>query len=478
MVVTANSQVDAAIAASPDEVQADQANQAALADVMFVNWPTQDAVTPFCNLLDGIDFSKHKLVFFDPLRFAIMNRLVAPEADISDVNYASFEERDFVRYLGATRRAAESLQKLLDDGGLLILRSNIPKAHIRVKKRSTAGTRKYTESVISAFFWLEEILGVYSLTYCQAKTLRYVKTKTPLLHVFGKAGVHCLQTLNSASKAQLEIIAVTSGSANSAAISKLTFEGNSGQVYMVPQFLTKGETGKMIDAFRQIAVSTQSGSLRPSWLSYYEKQVKDFSPFRTMIDKVEIEMETLKKQMATLVRKQEVYDGLPQLLFESDSELELATRTALEILGFVCVSPPSGSRATSFEVHAAEDKGTRMVVRPVFTETGPILGGHVTMFQSALEGRTSAIKAKGILVSNAARYVRPEQRQVWFDEKAVEESKRTDICLMPSLVLFTMALYVMTRHDAENLDGLKNSLRRDIIECDSIFILDRKKYAI
>ncbi len=445
---------------------------------MFVNWPTQDAVTPFCNLLDGIDFSKQKLVFFDPLRFAIMNRLVAPEADISDVNYASFEERDFVRYLGATRRAAESLQKLLDAGGLLILRSNIPKSHIKVRKRSTAGTRKYTESVISSFFWLEDILGVYSLTYCQAKTLRYTKTKTPLLHVFGKSGVHCQQTLNSASKAQLEVIAVTSGSVNSAAISKLTFEGNSGQIYMVPQFLVKGETEKMIEAFRQIAASTQSGSLRPSWLGYYEKQVKDFSPFRPMIDKVELDTEALKKQMATLVRKQEVYDGLPQLLFESEAELELATRTALEVLGFVCVNPPTGDKTPTFEIHAAEDRGSRILVRSVFTETGPVLGGHVIMLQTALEGRTSAVKAKGMLVGNAARYARPEQRQSWFDEKAIEEAKSSDICLMPSLVLFTMDLYVMTRHDADNLEGLRNSLRRDIIECDSVFILNRKKYAI
>jgi len=470
-----NSLAGAALVASPEGVRLEQTPQSS---AIFVNWPAHDPGLPTCNLLDDVDFAKYKLVFFDPLRFAIANNLLSPEAEISDVNYVSLEERDFVRYLSGTRRAAQSLQQLLKNDGLFVIRLNIPKSHIKVRKRSSAGTRKYTESVISSFYWLEDILGVYSLTYCQAKTLRYVQPKNPLREVFGKSGVHCIQTLNSASKTRMDVIATSGSSTKAAAISKLSFDKTPGQIYLVPQFLVKGETVKMLEAFKQIAVSTQSGTLRPRWLDYYEKQVHDYSPFRSKIDDVEIRMEALKKQLVSLLHKQDVYDDLPHLLFESDAELEIATRTALEILGFTCLHPPSSGRASAFEVHATDDKGVRLMIRPIHTETGPILANQVTTLQAAIEGRTSAIKAKGVLVGNAARYVRPEQRQAWFDVSSTEESKRRDICLMPSLVLFTVACYVMTRHDAKNIDALKASLRRDILDCDSVFVLSRAKYAI
>ncbi|MCD6250024.1 MAG: hypothetical protein J7J98_06830 [candidate division Zixibacteria bacterium] len=466
---------DATLVATFEGVRLEQTPQSL---AMFVNWSAHDREFPTCNLLDDVDFANYKLIFFDPHRFAIANRLLSPEAEISDVNYVSFKERDFVHYLSGVKRVAASLTQFLGNGGLLVIRSNIPKSHIKVRKRSSTGTRKYTESVISSFFWLEDILGVYSLTYCQAKTLRYLNPKNPLHGVFGKSGIHCVQTLNSTSKAQMEVIATSGSSTNAAAISRLSFDTIPGQIYLVPQFLIKGETAKMVEAFKQIAASAQSGSLRPSWLDYYEKQVRDFSPFRSKIDEVEIKMEALKKQLASLIHKQDVYDDLPHLLFESEGELEIATRTALEILGFTCLQPTSNGKASAFEVHPANDKSVRLMVRATHSESGPILVNQVTALQTAIENRTSAIKAKGMLVGNAARYTRPEQRHSWFDEPSTKESKRSDICLMPSLVLFTMACYVMTRHDAENIDALKTSLRRDIIDCDSVFVLSRKKYAI
>ena len=470
-----NSLAGVALVASPEGIRLEQTPQSS---AMFVNWPAHDREFPTCNLLDDVDFAKYKLVFFDPHRFAIANNLLSPEAEISDVNYVSLEERDFVHYLSGVKRAATSLTQFLGNGGLLVIRSNIPKSHIKVRKHSSAGIRKYTESVISSFFWLEDILGVYSLTYCQAKTLRYLNPKNPLHGVFGKSGIHCVQTLNSASKAQIEVIATSGSSTNLAAISRLSFGTIPGQIYLVPQFLVKGETAKIFEAFKQIAVSTQSGTLRPRWLDYYEKQVRDYSPFRSKIDDVEIQIEALKKQLVTLMHKQDMYDNLPNLLFESDAELEIATRTALEIIGFTCLQPPTNDKASAFEVHPSNDKSVRLMVRATHSESGPILANQVTALQTAIENRTSAIKAKGLLVGNAGRYTRPEQRLSWFDEASTEESKRRDICLMPSLVLFTVACYVMTRHDAENIDALKTSLQRDILECDSVFVLSRKKYAI
>jgi hypothetical protein len=445
---------------------------------LFINWPVHDSALKACNLLDDVDFTKYKLIFFDPHRFAIANNLVSPEAEISESNYASLSEREIVRYLSGTRRATESLRKFLENDGLLIVRSNIPKSHIKLRKKSSTGTRTYTESVVSSFFWLEDLIGSYSLNYIQAKTLNFVNQKHPLLSIFGKSGVRCVQTLASTKKAEREVIATTGSSATAAAISRLSFETKPGQIFFVPQFLVKGETEKMIEAFELVASSSISGSVRPRWLEYYEKQVRDYSPYRSMIEDVDLKMEALTKQLASLNRKQEVFDGLPQLLFESDLELEMAARTALDILGYVSLLPPSERQMPAFEVHIAGNKGSRLMIRTTHSDSGPVLEDQVIALKTAIEGRTSALPAKGILIGNTARGVRPEDRKEWFDEATIERATSADICLMPSIELFTMACYIMTRHSTPNLEALKTSLRRDIQSCDAAFVLSRKKYAI
>ncbi len=125
--------------------------------VVFVNWPLSDDTLVSCDLLDGTDFSRCQLVFLDPLEFAMAHGLWNPDDDISEIAYFSFEERDFLAYLSAIRKAAETLRACLRNGGMLIIRANLPKSHIKVRKKSSTGTMKYTESLVSTFFWLEEM---------------------------------------------------------------------------------------------------------------------------------------------------------------------------------------------------------------------------------------------------------------------------------------------------------------------------------
>ena len=445
---------------------------------VFINWPVNDAQIAACDLLDGTDFSNCKLAFLDPLEFATANGFMSPGGEISETVYISYDESDFLRYLARIKGASETLQRFLANGGLLILRSNIPKSYIKVRKRSSTGTMKYTESVVSAFFWLEDILGVYSFTYAYARTLKYLIPKSPLKQAFGKSAVRCVQTLNSVSKGKLEVVASSGSSLRSPGISRISFDSTAGQVFLIPTFVVKQEHRKLIEAFEQVAISCDSGSSRPRWLDYYEKQVRDFSPCRDMMDEVELQMEALKKQLASLMRKQERYDGLVNLLFESDEELEAAARTALEILGFTCNEPVAGRKTSAFEAYPANDKSLHIMVRTASTETGPVGSGELETLARAIEARTSAIRAKGLLIGNAARSSRPEQRDSWFDDECGQASRREDFCLMPSLVLFTIACYIMTRLDAENIEELKRSIRCDILKCDSLFVLSRRKYAI
>ena len=445
--------------------------------VVFINWLAGDARVSFCDLLDRTDFSHCKLAFFDPLIFAQDHGFWTKGHEISDISYVSFQEKEFMRYLADVKTASDTLRAFLQNDGVLIVRANLPKSFIKVRKRSSTGTMKYTESVVSTFFWLDDLLGALSLNYCQAKTLKYIQSKNPLREALGDVAVQCVQTVNSVTGGKLEIVAC-GGSIRSAAIARITFDPQPGQAYLIPRFLIKEEYKFLIEAFEQIYQGRRFGSVRPQWLRYYESQLRDFSPYRPHMKEIELQLEALQKRQASLQRKQDKFNGLANLLFENDTELETAVRVALEILGFECKAAPGSRKAAAFEARPVGDRSTRLTVRAVGTDSGPVTLGEVRKLSTAIAASTSAVTAKGLLVSNSLRTIQPEHRETWFDEKALEEARRQDFCLMPSLVLFTMACYVMSRLDADNIEDLKNSLRRDIIQCDSLFILSRRKYAV
>ena len=461
--------------ASPDGIKLTSNKNPSVA---FINWAVNDDQFLSCDLLDGTDFSICKLVFFDPHSFAMSNSFISPDSEISKASYLSLDEPKFLRYLSKIRKALKLIKKLLANGGILVIRSNVPKVHIKVRKRRATGTTHYIKSVVSLFFWLEDILGTYSFTYCQASTIKYLKPKNSFKQIMGNPSVDCVQTLNSVNKGKMEIIASIGKSQQTASISRITFEEHTGQVFLIPRFAVNQEYKKLIETFENISYSRNTGSVRPKWIEYYENQVRDYSPCRDRIKKVETQKEALQKQLAVLFTEQEKYEGLVDMLFENDEELQLAVYTALEILGFECKKGPKGKVLPTFKAYPSGDKTKQILVRTTSTENNSILETEITELKKAVDRSLCSSKPKGILIGNANRSVRPEQREQWFHDSILEENKKHEFCLLPSLVLFTMTCYIMTREDKDNIEELKISLRNDIINCETIFILNRNKYAI
>lgn len=145
--------------------------------VMFANWTVDLPTCELYDLLAGDDFSQCNVLFLDPLEFAITHGLRNNITDLSETEYFPFDEREFGRYLVGIKQASAGLMALLNRGGLLVLRSQIPNSHIKVSKRTSAGSGTYTQSLLSAFFWLEEILGKYSFKSCQFRAIRYLTKK-------------------------------------------------------------------------------------------------------------------------------------------------------------------------------------------------------------------------------------------------------------------------------------------------------------
>ena len=127
-------------------------------NAVFINWPTGDNSIKHCCLLDGTDISEYEIAFFNPLNMLIENNLWSSEKDISEIEYVSLTEKDFLGFLAKAKHASKTINQFLKNGGIFVIRSNLPKAHIKVRKKTSASIRDYTESVMSVFFSLLSVI--------------------------------------------------------------------------------------------------------------------------------------------------------------------------------------------------------------------------------------------------------------------------------------------------------------------------------
>ena len=123
---------------------------------MFVNWHVSDERIEQCDLLDGTDFSGCRIIFFDPLGFAVKHGLRSNQHDISEAEYIACSEDAFMRYLAGIKAVSRHIKTVLENRGILVLRSQIPNSQFKIRKKSSVGSQSYTESVVSKIFLLEE----------------------------------------------------------------------------------------------------------------------------------------------------------------------------------------------------------------------------------------------------------------------------------------------------------------------------------
>ena len=197
----------------------------------FANWTVDSSTYESCDLLAGVDFSGYNIVFLDPLEFAVTHELRKNCSDLSETEYYAYDEREFGRYLVGIKQGSAAIIDVLSRGGLLVLRSQIPNSHIKVRKRTTAGGGTYTQSLLSAFFWLEEILGKYSFKSCHLRAVKFLVPNDPVSKVFGRAAVDCIQTQNVVAKGRREIIAAGGPYFKDPIVSRLTSVDWPGLVY-------------------------------------------------------------------------------------------------------------------------------------------------------------------------------------------------------------------------------------------------------
>ncbi len=446
--------------------------------VLFLNW--HNASNPFetSDLRGGIDFESYRIVFFDPLGFAADHGFRPETSDISLASYVGCTEANFRRYLAGIKAATAGIQRLLENGGIFVIRAQIPNVQFKIRKKSSIGTQSYTESIVSPFFWLQEFLGNYSFEYCSKNTLEFLDRRGQFARIFGRYPINCLQTLDSIPGGRVDVIAQTATTPKHPVVSGVSFDSMPGRIFLVPQFLVRDEEKRLVDAFKSILFNKTFGVVRPAWVESLESDLDAINPFRAELERLDRQISSLENERILLLEKVEETMRLVDLLVETGLDLAEASRVALGVLGFEILEAMPGKSGGMFEVVFNGDRIRRAIVKTAACDQGPIRAHEISELVERIELSSFHVKPKGILIGNAWRLNAPTEREIWFDMECLDDARKHDICLVPSSELYSAACHCLVKKGSDVIDDIASSLCRDLIGCDSQFELDRKRYNI
>lgn len=446
---------------------------------IFLDWPLEGSPFAEGGLFSSPSLSEYDLVFVDPLRALRSVGAWSGGGEISEQQYVKWGEKELALYLSKVKTARAALDDLLVRGGSLILRANLPKANIRVVKKSSGSARSYTESVVSALFWLEEMIGRYSIRYVSNRVIKYASELHPLAQSLGPAQIKALQAIDSVSNGRLEHVAFTGASFRTPAISRILPGNYKGEVWLVPEFEIKNEPGRLVEAFRAVVGYSQVSARQPQWVQAYQEQLDRQNPFRRQLDDIAAQIDALKKQRQVAREREREVSLLTQLLWERGPALSATVAIALGLIGWKAIDSPIASDECLLDMRLpAGGPKARAVIHIADSQNGPIVADAVESLAQTMEEGKLKDRAKGIVVGNAQPKVKPNAREEWFDQEAIRAAQRHDFCLLPTSELLLIAGFMLEKHEAPNRNTLEAALAKDLTICDAEFKLNSKRYGM
>ncbi len=445
-------------------------------DILFCNWIDESKIYTQVDFFNLPDLNSYKVIFFDPLNFALKNNFRTNVHDLWVRENISLSETAFQEYVIKVKMAVDQIRDFIYDGGVFVIRSTLPNSHIAVRKKSSSSSSQYVKSVISPFFWLEEFLGKYSFQHANESTLRFLNEENMLGKVFSNATIKCQQTQNVIPGAKSEIIACGGQKSRLPIITKVTFAPKKGELFFVPNFIIKEESRLLAESFIQIAENTAIQSLRPNWLLNYEKELSLASQYTRAIDEINFEIEKLERQRASLLHKQDESEIYTDLLYKSDEELIKAVKKSLRLTGLISPEPPSYIEKAKFDFYYRDKLAPHIVGQVIATEDGPVSFEIFEQFLEKLDDCKLKKEDKAIFVANADFMIDPSKRKEWFDEKIIVTAKAREICLLTTAELFIMSCYLLGRSDSSSGIAIKESLKKDLLTCDTVFRFNQEKF--
>lgn len=445
-------------------------------DILFCDWEIESEDYEQAKYFDLPNLDTYKVIFFDPLNFSINTGLRTNSNDLWTRENISLTEAEFQEYVAKVKVAVDQIRDFIYDGGVFVIRSTLPNSHITVRKKSSASSSEYLKSVISPFFWLEEFLGKYSFEHADENKLRFLDEENILSTVFKNTAVKCQQTQNVIPKGKTEVLANSCKQSRRPIITRVTFAPKKGEIFFIPKFIVKEESRLLAEAFIQIADNTAKQSLLPNWLINYEKELALASKYTHVVDEINYEIEKLKRKRASLLHKKEESEIYTDLLYKTDDELIKVVKKSLRLIGLISPEPPSYIEKGKFDFYYRDKLAPHIVGQVVSSEEGPISFELFERFLEKLDGCKLKKEDKAIFIANADFHTDPARRQVWFEKEIITKSKERDICLLTTAELFIMACYLLGRSDSSSGKAIKESLKKDLLTCDTVFRFNQEKF--
>ncbi len=445
---------------------------------LFCNWNQKPDRFRSCSFLELPDLSDTDFIFFDPLSFSHANKHRENIHDLWEAEYITLSEKQIFSFLSRVKNASAKIQAFLDNGGIWVIRTNFPNSHFRISKKSAAGSSRYTDSVIPAFFWMEQFLGKFSFQYNLENNLRYTDLDSSFYRHFHDCPVEFWQTHNHIGQKLVESIAETQAIQSVPVISKINFPSNKGQIYLIPKFIVADEPGKLVSLFDTIKTEIDSTPDLPSWLDQYEKQLRFASPFPEQIRKFEKEIENLQRQTVAATEEQKQVELLTGLLYHQTEPLIPLVEETFNQLGFSISERPSSVRKAGIRLYLKDKFAPHILLDIMTNSDGPINSHDFDRFTKRLDASVLSSKFKPILIVNSNLADNPVQRQNWYDPKILDECRRRNIAILTTLQLFEIACYLLQKTDTDQAEIVKSSMRSDILDTCGQFELNERKYFI
>jgi len=444
---------------------------------IFINWSNEGGQNNI-DLFQTDDLPDYKLAFFNPLNFALQHKLRQNGQDVSISEYIRFDKDDFMRFMANIKNATKRLKTFLGTDGVLVVRSNMPNSYIQVRRYASQGTQKFTESVLPAFFWLEEFIGKFSFLYRYCNTLEFLDCNNALYRNFTGLPVACWQSHDIIPKGETTVLARCGSYSPFPILTRISLNPEPGEIYFIPEFKVNNENDLLVKAFEEVIFELKSGLLKPAWLYKYEKELEINNPFSVELDEINQKLEMYNKRKAALDNRFNMMKNLTRLLYRTGDDLSLAVREAMEFMGFECRIKLKSYEPIHNAFYATVDNLTPAIVQVASAETGPVTMEIFDRIKSEIDFTKYDRIPKLILVVNADYTNPPDIRTEPYTDELFDAAKEYGYAIISTMELFETVSYLWCKSKSDIFNTIQASLRKDILTCTGEFRIDERKYLL
>ncbi|MEZ5358409.1 MAG: hypothetical protein R3F48_06215 [Candidatus Zixiibacteriota bacterium] len=446
--------------------------------VLFCDWKNAPETAKSATLFELTDLSDYDIVFFDPLRFAISAGLRQNENEVYKTEYLPCSEDELRTFVAGIKMAVEVLRDFVIGGGMFVVRSNLPKSFIKVTKKSIVGviSNKYTESVVSIFYWLEEFLGKFACQYGIEHSFSYIAPRSRIYKAFGQCPAEsiCAVTLNSTEFQY--VIAESSHEPYHPLIYAVSGKHGLGDTYIIPKFLIDDEAARLADLFTEIHKHKTSGIDYPFWVDRFEQKLNRANPFNRQVFDIDKEIEYLRRKRAQVFEQSEDIRELLQLVYGQGEDLKYAVKKAFDIIGFQFPAKPDSLKDIPFDLYMRNENASSIAVDVYASDKYAVDIEEYERTMKKVDACEREDKPKIIIVANAANTVVPNKRVQEFTDEMIRKNNARGYTLLSAVNLFELACSVLDSLQSPNLDEMKASIQKDILESKGEYKADMRKY--